>query len=83
MHLKDKIDAEAYVVFSFCRTEMASKQVGVTGYNILPLDGRGDYLLWEKQVRGKLRSMGMCLETNQCTLPTFIGGMHKSKLSTL
>ncbi|OAE24056.1 hypothetical protein AXG93_2402s1150 [Marchantia polymorpha subsp. ruderalis] len=38
---------------------MTSKQLGGTGYNVLPLDGRGDYLLWEKQVKGKLRSMGL------------------------
>ncbi|OAE22425.1 hypothetical protein AXG93_2381s1210 [Marchantia polymorpha subsp. ruderalis] len=59
MHPKNKIDVAADGVSSFCRTKMASKQVGGTGYNILPLDGRSDYLLWEKQVKGKLRSMGL------------------------
>ncbi|OAE18153.1 hypothetical protein AXG93_406s1210 [Marchantia polymorpha subsp. ruderalis] len=33
--------------------------VGGTGYKILPFDGRGDYLLWKKQVKCKLRSMGL------------------------
>lgn len=38
---------------------MVSKQVAGIGYNILPLDGRGDYLPWEKQVQRKLRSMDL------------------------
>ncbi|OAE33500.1 hypothetical protein AXG93_1467s1020 [Marchantia polymorpha subsp. ruderalis] len=38
---------------------MAWKQVGARGYNILPLDGQGDYLLWDKQMKGKLRSINL------------------------
>ncbi|OAE20363.1 hypothetical protein AXG93_209s1320 [Marchantia polymorpha subsp. ruderalis] len=59
MHPKDKIDAAADNVSSFCRTEMASKQLGGTRNNILLLDGRGDYLLLKKQMKSKLRSMGL------------------------
>ncbi|OAE19689.1 hypothetical protein AXG93_1847s1540 [Marchantia polymorpha subsp. ruderalis] len=59
MHPKDEIAVTTDGISSFRRTEMASKQVAGTGYNILPLDGRSDYLLWEKQVKGKLRSMGL------------------------
>ncbi|OAE27897.1 hypothetical protein AXG93_2334s1210 [Marchantia polymorpha subsp. ruderalis] len=59
MHPKDEIAVTTDGTSSFRRIEMASKQVAGIGYNILPLDGRSDYLLWEKQVKGKLRSMGL------------------------
>lgn len=59
IHPNDEIDAPTDNVSSFRRTEMASKQLGITGYNILTLDGRGDYLLWEKQMKSKLRSMSL------------------------
>ncbi|OAE27967.1 hypothetical protein AXG93_319s1120 [Marchantia polymorpha subsp. ruderalis] len=59
MHVKDKIAVTTNGISSFCRTKMASKQVAGTEYNILPLDGRSDYLLWEKQVKGKLRSIDL------------------------
>lgn len=59
MHLKDERNGEADVVSNFRRMEMTLRQVGVLEYNILSLDDRGDYLLWENQVKGKLRSMGL------------------------
>lgn len=40
--LKDIIDAEADVVSNFHQIEMTSRKVGVSGYNILPLDVRVD-----------------------------------------
>ncbi|OAE28333.1 hypothetical protein AXG93_2490s1230 [Marchantia polymorpha subsp. ruderalis] len=49
MHPEDEIDAATDGVSSFCRIEMASKQVGGIGYNILTLDGQFNYLFWEKQ----------------------------------
>ena len=40
------------------RREMASKFGGVK-FEVEKYDGRSDYLLWEKQVKGVLRAMGL------------------------
>lgn len=62
MTQKEEIDSEAAIVSHFRRAESTGRQVGGNfGYNIIPFDGHGDYLLWEKQVKVKLRSMGLTI----------------------
>lgn len=83
MHPKNEIDAD--VVSKFCRTEMASKKVKKTGYNIFPLNAEVIIFFGKSKwkARWDLWVLLMCLEKNQCTTSTLIGVIHKSKKFTL
>ncbi|KAG6550975.1 hypothetical protein Mapa_007590 [Marchantia paleacea] len=40
-------------------SEMAVMKTGGAGFDIVKYDGRGDYFLWERQVKGKLKASGL------------------------
>ncbi|KAG6551051.1 hypothetical protein Mapa_007284 [Marchantia paleacea] len=38
------------------QSEMAVMKTRRAGFDIVKYDGRGDYLLWERQIKGKLKA---------------------------
>lgn len=52
-------EEEIAATSSFCCTQMAVRQARGYGYEIIMFDGCGHYVLWERQVKGMLKSMGL------------------------
>lgn len=47
------------MIYSFSPTQMTSRQVEVSDYNIISFDGQSDHMLWKKQEK-KVKDHGLC-----------------------